>query len=374
MVATGWARLAICTLLFGPTDGRKEGYPFFWYIGAARPQPAYASSAKLSAANIQIGRVKTPDQPCHTARDGAGPNCGLWPALVNSPGGGPPQAVNGGVPENANLSAHLAALEHDVPRWLPDVEWDGYAVIDFEAYTPVWDMNVGFGGGAYANASLALARQRHPGWPADKQLADAKMRFESAAMTFFVETLRVCSRLRPRAKWGYYGWPDHFYLPCNRTGASDRWRCGYDSTTTDADKFRSWNNQLAAVWAASGAIFPSIYIPAYEAYPHSHTSGMNAGFVRGVVGEALRVANRTRPVVPFTLNYYHHGKGRGHGEFLNSTDLTTSLEVPIQMGAAGTILWGSGEEFHDPAFAPFLTDTLEPLTKRLACGNETSSE
>ncbi len=354
-----------------PPKRANGSYQFFWYIGADQPQPEYARPKDLRAASIETGRVKTPDQPCHGAVGGPGANCGLWPRIVVAPDGNA-TLVNGGVPENANLSAHLAQLEHDIPRWLPNEDWDGFAVIDFEAYTPVWQMNAAFGKDAYLNASLELARSRHPQWSTEQQAKDAKQQFEDAAMRFFVETLRTCSRLRSKARWGYYGWPDHFYLPCNRSGGvvADTWQCSYDSLTPDAALFRSWNDQLTPVWRSSGAIFPSIYIPAYEAYPHPHTPGMNAAFVTAVVQEAMRVAAMGGgasdiPVVPFHLNYYHHGVHRGHGEFLNAADLETALALPMRLGTTATIIWGGGEEFKDPAFPAFVTGTLEPLTKRL---------
>lgn len=67
-----------------------------------------------------------------TGNDCGQPGCtawtqGLWPTIDNN---GKP--VNGGVPQAANLSAHLAALEETIVGWLPDPLWDGNAVFDFE--------------------------------------------------------------------------------------------------------------------------------------------------------------------------------------------------------------------------------------------------
>ena len=45
--------------------------------------------------------------------------------------------VNGGVPQAANLSAHLAELRRTVPLFIPDPEWDGMAVFDFEKWTSI---------------------------------------------------------------------------------------------------------------------------------------------------------------------------------------------------------------------------------------------
>ena len=46
--------------------------------------------------------------------------------------------------------------------------------------------------------------------------------FEAAALDFFVATVELCRTLRPKAKWGLYGYPDATFLPCTGT------KCGYD--------------------------------------------------------------------------------------------------------------------------------------------------
>ncbi len=67
------------------------------------------------------------------------PNCtswsaGLWPSISDDG-----QPVNGGVPQAANLTAHLEVVAAQLPGWLPDPNWAGNAVFDFEDYTPIWE-------------------------------------------------------------------------------------------------------------------------------------------------------------------------------------------------------------------------------------------
>jgi hyaluronoglucosaminidase len=45
------------------------------------------------------------------------------------------------VPQAGNLSAHIETLKASVARQIPDPEWDGNAVFDFEAWTPIWEQN-----------------------------------------------------------------------------------------------------------------------------------------------------------------------------------------------------------------------------------------
>ena len=40
-------------------------------------------------------------------------------------------AINGGIPQLANMSAHLAQLRLDIESDFPDPMWDGIAVIDY---------------------------------------------------------------------------------------------------------------------------------------------------------------------------------------------------------------------------------------------------
>ena len=121
---------------------------------------------------------------------------GLFPRLRD----GAPH--NGGVPQAANLSAHLANLRATVPRWIPDPEWDGLAVFDFEEWTNVWELMIAptAGGGwhsvAYQNYSVELERRAHPGWSEAQLRAAAKLSFESAATDFLVQTLRLCRARR----------------------------------------------------------------------------------------------------------------------------------------------------------------------------------
>ena len=69
-------------------------------------------------------------------------------------------------------------------------------------------------GQAYQNFSLAMVRKAHPSWNETQVLQTAKRDFEQAANEYFVETLKVCRKLRPNAKWGFYGLPWNALYPC----------------------------------------------------------------------------------------------------------------------------------------------------------------
>ena len=93
-----------------------------------------------------------------------------------------------------------------------DPEWDGNAVFDFEAWTPVWIQNIGSGGWhskAYQNLSYVLVEQQHPTWNVSQIYAEAKKQFETAALNWMVQTLRAVKKLRPNVKTGFYGYALH---------------------------------------------------------------------------------------------------------------------------------------------------------------------
>jgi hypothetical protein len=79
-------------------------------------------------------------------------------------------AVYGGLPQLANLTAHLEQLKTDIEAILPDPDWKGVANIDWEAWKPTWKQNEYNEYWIYINRSIALVQQQHPDWPAAKQV------------------------------------------------------------------------------------------------------------------------------------------------------------------------------------------------------------
>ncbi|KAK6019031.1 hyaluronoglucosaminidase, partial [Ostertagia ostertagi] len=65
---------------------------------------------------------------------------GLFPYYNNSD---PNQPVNGGLPQNASLPRHLHEVIKQILIKIPDPWFPGLAVIDFEAWRPLYEMNWG---------------------------------------------------------------------------------------------------------------------------------------------------------------------------------------------------------------------------------------
>eukprot|EP00756_Hemistasia_phaeocysticola_P033161 Hpha_TRINITY_DN16450_c2_g9::TRINITY_DN16450_c2_g9_i1::g.163867::m.163867/K01197/hya; hyaluronoglucosaminidase len=235
----------------------------------------------------------------------------------------------GGVPQAGSFTAFKAGLEAGIPQWIPDPEWDGNAVLDFEAWTTVWELNTGGGnwhGKRYADYSKELVKKQHPDWTDAQVSAAAKEAFEKAATEWFATALNTGRSLRPKAKWGFYGLPVNLASPCN----ADETKCGYDGPL--GALYKSYSDRQKPIWEASSGLFPSIYIAPGLSEVHT------AAYINNTVTEAIRCANSVggRPVLPYMWSRYHNGT-----TLLSRPDLRMELRLPRAKGAQGVVIWGS---------------------------------
>ena len=100
-------------------------------------------------------------------------------------------------------------------------------------------------------------------------------------------TLLLARNLRPKALWGFYG------FPCCYNYRKSDWTC---SNTT-----RELNDQISWLFESSSAIFPSIYLSAKMPIKAEE-------FVKYQLSEAFRVAQNARkdavPVFPYVRFVY----------------------------------------------------------------------
>lgn len=74
---------------------------------------------------------------------------------------------NGGVPQEGNLDDHLKQYVIHVNELIPNGDFDGLAVIDFESWRPIFRQNFG-ALQPYKDVSFEIERSRHPLWPQAK--------------------------------------------------------------------------------------------------------------------------------------------------------------------------------------------------------------
>jgi len=147
----------------------------------------------------------------------------------------------------------------------------------------------------------------HPTWT-DKQIRDeAKRQFESAAKDYMLKTLQLGQTLRPKALWGYYGFPRCYNTKTN--------------TSTCSNFTKELNDELIWMFNASTVILPSIYLSKkLETDPFD--------FVEGNILEAIRVSNqsynRPLPVYAYVRLVYTYSQ-----DFLNEVSVSLSSVIII---------------------------------------------
>jgi len=129
---------------------------------------------------------------------------------------------NGGVPQEGDLKEHLEIFRKHLIKQIPDESFSGIGVIDFESWRPIFRQNWA-SLEPYKTLSIKLEREQHPIWSDAAIKKEAKRRFEKYGRIFMEETLKTAKKLRPKATWGYYGYPHCFnYTPGQRTAHCSR--------------------------------------------------------------------------------------------------------------------------------------------------------
>ncbi|XP_058640180.1 hyaluronidase-3 isoform X3 [Onychostoma macrolepis] len=296
----------------------RRGFSVIWNIPTARCQRRYGVSLPLRQFNIihnSQQRFQGQNMSIFYQR-----RLGLYP-YINRQG----SKVNGGLPQQGSLKAHLSLAEAQINEVLRHT-FSGLAVLDWEAWQPIWMWNFGTRI-VYRKISKKLVRWKHPDMSEEEVKSEAKAEFELGARLFMEETLRLGVRLCPEGLWGFYGFPSCY----NNQGQG---QSGYTGQCHNGTEIL--NDRLAFLWQHSTALYPSIYLWRKLA-GHVHAQLM----VRHRVLEAFRVASQhspgteALPVFPYARVAFTHTLA-----FLNQTDLEHTLGESAALGAAGVVLWG----------------------------------
>ncbi|CAL8368862.1 unnamed protein product [Lota lota] len=263
--------------------------------------------------------------------------------------------VNGGLPQNTDLGAHLAIAGGQISRRLhPD--FAGLAVIDWEEWRPLWARNFD-SKAVYRRRSMRRVRRDRPDLTGKGQvMEEARRQFEEGARRMMGETLRLGATGRPGGLWGFYGFPACYNDPKkNLKGANYTGQCHLGT--------RELNDRLDWLWRESTALYPSIYLPRRLAGTQE-----SALMVRHRVLEALRVGSIRRhdntskqamPVLPYARLAFTHTL-----DFLNVMDLQHTLGEAAALGAAGVVLWGELEFARSKVSCVLLRDYLRSTLGR----------
>ncbi|NWU51324.1 HYAL1 protein, partial [Dromas ardeola] len=232
--------------------------------------------------------------------------------------------VNGGLPQNASLEAHLHQATRDIEATLPSPAYDGLAVIDWEKWRPLWIRNWG-SMDIYRQKSEGLVQQQHPQWPPEQVKKEAKQQFEKSARDFMEQTLQLGEKLRPDGYWGFYGFPNCYN--------NDFHSQPFTGMCPAVEQQR--NQELQWLWKSSRALYPSIYLP-----PILNGTKKALAYVRHRVAEAFAVQRGVLdsgiPVLPYSQIALDCTV-----DFLSQENLMNTIGESAAQGAAGIILWGS---------------------------------
>ncbi|KAL8559471.1 hypothetical protein ACOMHN_037135 [Nucella lapillus] len=256
---------------------------------------------------------------------------GDWPSLNHKTG---KVVSNGGVPQQGNLTYHLQQAKAQILKSTkPD--FDGVAVIDMELWRPIFGHNFD-SLNVYQQVSRDIVKARYPHLNKTAVNLEATKEFDTGARLFMEGTLNLTRALRPLSHWGFYGFPRNW-------GAS------------------SSNEHLAYLWRASRGLFPRIYMNPASPFPSTKS------YIQGQVKETLRLwAKFSAPdtlILPYSLCQ------TSGTNFFSVENLTLSVGLPGQMGAAGVVLWGSSGLFHTrnecQMLQKYVNTVLGPYVKNL---------
>lgn len=185
--------------------------------------------------------------------------------------------VNGGLPQNFSLQTHLEKASQDIDYYIPDKDFTGLAVIDWEHWRPQWDRNWNTKD-VYRRQSRKLISELQANVSENAIERLAKLSFEESAQAFMKETIELGIKSRPKGLWGYYLYPD-----CHNYNFQDQ---NYTGSCPESEVLR--NNKLSWLWNSSAALYPSIGVK------KSLGNSQNIlRFSRFRVNESMRISTMT---------------------------------------------------------------------------------
>ncbi|XP_026875151.1 hyaluronidase-4-like [Electrophorus electricus] len=233
--------------------------------------------------------------------------------------------INGGLPQNCSLEAHLHKASKDIAHYIPSEDFRGLAVIDWEYWRPQWSRNWNRKA-IYRQRSRELVSQAYINVTEGQIEELARLRFEKSAMAFMQGTLQLGTQTRPKGLWGFYLYPD-----CHNYNVHAH---NYSGSCPRTEIHR--NDQLLWLWNSSTALFPALAIR------KGHMDSIrNLHFSQNRVLEALRLAAHT--ALPYELPTYVYTRLGYRDEamaFLSQKDLIHTIGESAALGAAGFVIWG----------------------------------
>lgn len=275
------------------------------------------------------------------------------------------------------MQRHFQRLAQNIAAKIPDPAWNGYACIDYETWHPQWSKAQNVPSNKARDAADFDFKQD---WE-DHLLANRpavlrgltgaarenalKTSYETATHKFFLDTLREAKRLRPNAKWGFYGFPGGEY---------------YTFWNVRADPWKAFNqNEMGWLFDAVDVLFPHVYpvkVTVEDREPRNgqeNTPAQNATYIKDNVAEAVR-NSRGKPVLAFVHFKYHPSMPAGiAGTWVNDVSIRQQIQLPKEAGAQGVMIWDCIEsEQHFRDLSALVLNRVVPKALQVATNAATS--
>lgn len=247
------------------------------------------------------------------------------------------------------MRRHLEELAKDVVDQIPDPNFSGIAILDYECFPAIWDRvwNRPSDEGPEAldedfrDDWTEYTRSKHPEFDSlSEEDREQMLRegWEAAVADLFTRSINKARELRPHAKWGFYGYPYRFFKH-KREAPVDKVSYGGGYY-----KGSELNDRLQWMWDAVDIVTPSIYSQRPVGEPTADcdkycTAAEDLLYVENMIREAQRVANG-KPVMPFLTTVYADRQGCEYLQEVSDDTLYGQVVGPALAGADGAILWG----------------------------------
>ncbi|KHJ94065.1 hyaluronoglucosaminidase [Oesophagostomum dentatum] len=184
--------------------------------------------------------------------------------------------------QNTSINDHLHTARFNITN-RTKANFRRLGIIDFEEWRPLFDQNGWREKQVFQNQSKILAQERYPNITNQTEIEDLAVKeFNEKAKDFFVATIKLAKKIRPKTKWGFYGFPY-----CNyNAGRNDKYECD--------QKYKDWNENMMFIFNESTALFPSIYLNS----DLSITSEQRRRYIHAILKEARRISKKYNPPLP----------------------------------------------------------------------------
>lgn len=239
----------------------------------------------------------------------------------------------GGMLYPKKFKQHLDKAAKDLEFKVPDPDFDGIIVLDYEKWCP-----------GYASGDNPINKE----WKADylkfnpgavnaPNLEEIlKTEYDALTKKYFVETIKLGKKMRPKSKWGIYSWPFNYMGPAYL-------KPDPNPQKIRNDEFYGW------AWELLDVITPEVYVNKHVVPDGSTnydqnlywTESTHRDYVISTVREAKRVA-KGKPVLPYFCSV--ETSKSYFGDFTKFEDAERTIKILVDEGATGMILW---DHFHD---------------------------